>query len=301
MDRLGQMEVLLRVAEAGSFTAAARELGIGQPAVSKAIAALEQRLGARLLHRRPGRATLTDAGTDYVDRVRGVIDLIDEADAAARRHDTEVHGTIRVTTSAAFGRLKLVPPLLAFMRRHPGVRVELDLADADVDLFATGLDLAIRIGRLPDSALAARRLGNSPRLTVATREYLARHGKPTHPRELVDHDCVLYTRLRRGPRWWFTGPDGEHEIGVRGRLYTDSSEAARAAVLRGIGIGHFPAWLCADALRRKRLVALFPRYRSESLPVHALFPERRLVARRTVRLVDALAEAFAKDPDLSAR
>jgi DNA-binding transcriptional LysR family regulator len=179
--------------------------------------------------------------------------------------------------------------------------VDLSLDDADIDLFATGLDLAVRIGRLPDSALAARRLGTSPRLTVAAPAYVARHGKPRHPRDLVDHDCVVYTRLRRGPRWWFTGPDGEHEIGVRGRLHTDSSEAALAAVLAGLGIGHFPAWLCADALRRRTLVALLPRHRSEALPAHALFPERRLVARRTILLVDALAESFSRDPDLSGK
>jgi DNA-binding transcriptional LysR family regulator len=297
-DRLGELEIFARVVEAGSFSAAARELGIGQPAVSKAIAALEQRLGVRLLQRGPRTMTLTEVGSEYLERVRGVLDLVDDADASARRHAGELQGRIRLTTSTAFGRLKLFDPLASFMRRHPKVAVLLRLSDADLDLVAEGLDVAIRIGQLPDSALAARRLCSTRRVTVAAPAYLEQHGTPRHPRELSRHECIVYTRLRRGPRWHFCGPDGEVEVPVRGRLVTDGSEAARAAALAGFGIGHFPAWLCADGLRRGELVELFPTHRSEMLPVHAVFPARRLIARRTRLLVDFLRDTFSADPDL---
>jgi DNA-binding transcriptional LysR family regulator len=298
MDRLGQMEALVRVAEAGSFSGAARELGVGQPAVSKAIAALESRLGVRLIHRSPTGMMLTEVGMEYLERARAVIDLVDDADATARHQGGALRGTIRVTTSTAFGRLKLTGPLLAFLRAHPEVDARLVLADGDLDLAAEGIDVALRIGRLPDSTLAARRVGVSPRITVAAPAYLERHGTPRHPRDLVDHECIVYERLRRGRRWYFEGPDGPQEVTVRGRFRTDGSEAARIAIVEGFGIGHVPRWLCADALRDGSVVPLFPRHRSELLPVHAVFPERRLIARRTRLLVDALGDAFAADPDL---
>lgn len=300
MDTLRAMKVFASVVDSGSFSAAARELGVRQSTVSKAVAALEERLGVRLLQRSSAGMSLTEVGEEYLGRVRSVLDLAEDADSTARRHGSVLEGRIKIGASVAFGKRKLVAPVLDFLSQHPGLGVELLLSDADADLVTEGVDVAIRIGVLPDSALIARRIARSPRVTVASPAYLAAREEPQHPSELSQHDCVLYTRLRRGRRWVFEREGESFEVLVDGRLRTDSSEVARDAVIAGFGIGYFPLWLCSDALVGGRLKEVLPRYRPELLPVQAVFPEKRYVARRTRLLVEHLEEAFRHDADLVA-
>ena len=297
-DRLRELELFVRLVESGSFTAAARDLGVQQPAVSKAVAAMEHRLGVRLVQRNSKRVTLTEAGAEYVEHARAVLDLYEQGTAAVRQRVGALEGPVRLTASTAFGRLKLASAVLAFMREHARVSVKLVLHDGDLDLVKEGLDMAVRVGQLPDSALVVRRVGQSRRVTVASRAYIENRGEPKTPHDLSEHECVVYTRLRKGTNWFFRGPRGPVEIRVRGRFHTDSSEAALGAVLSGFGIGHFPFWLCADALRSGKLEELMTTFESEVLPLHLVFPERRLIARRTRALADFLEARFARDPDL---
>jgi molybdate transport repressor ModE-like protein len=299
VDRLQELEFFVRVAEGGSFTAAAKRLGVQQPTVSKAIAALEERLGARLLNRNPGGLSVTDAGAEYLEHARALLDLYEAGLSTARRHSGELEGVIHVTSSTAFGRLKLGQRILEFLNTHPKVQIHATIHDGDVDLVAEGLDVAIRIGQLGDSALVARRIGTSRRVTVATPAYLARAGVPQAPEDLTDHECIVYTHLRRGRRWYFEGPHGPMEVGATGRLQTDSSETALDAVLSGFGLGHFPSWLCAEALRTGVVREVLANFPSEAMPIHAVFPERRLITRRARSFVDYLEDSFRSDPDLS--
>lgn len=297
MDRLEEMRAFVRVAESGSFSAAARDLGVVQSTISKAVASLESRLGVRLLNRNTTQRSLTDAGIAYLERLRGFLDLLDEVESSAQ--GDVVKGSIRLTAATAFSRKKLVPLLTEFMRLHPGTMVRLVIADGDSPLAAEGIDMAIRVGSLSDSGLIVRRVGTTRRVTVASPCYIEARGAPRRPQDLADHECVIYTRLRRGPRWRYDGPQGLLDIPVRGRFQTDSSQLACDAVLAGFGIGHFPSAIVFDALADGRLERLLPEYSSDALPVQVVFPDRRLIARRTRTLADFLHAKFANDPDLN--
>jgi DNA-binding transcriptional LysR family regulator len=299
MDRVDEMKAFVRVVEGESFTTAARTLGVRQPTISKAVSSLERRLGVRLLNRSSTAMSTTEAGQRYYEQAQRVLELLDDMEGTARQRTEDADGTIRLSAPASFGRLKLSTPLFAFMERHPGIQVDLLLSDGDADLVSLGLDLAIRVGRLPDSPLVGRRIAASPRLTVAAPPYLARKSSPLSPKDLTSHDCVIYTRLRRGRRWRYEGREGPVEVEVHGRFRTDSSETVREAVLAGLGIGYMPMWLISEPLREGRLVALMPEYRAESALIQVMLPQRNFVPRRTRLLVDFLVERFKTDPDLN--
>jgi DNA-binding transcriptional LysR family regulator len=300
MDRVDEMKAFVRVVEGGSFTAAARSMGLRQPTISKAVQSLENRLGVRLLHRSSTAMSTTEAGQRYYEQAQRLLELLDDMECTVRQRTEEAEqGTIRLSAPASFGRLKLAAPLFAFMERHPAIQVDLLLSDGDADLISLGLDLAVRVGRLPDSPLVGRRIAASPRITVAAPSYLARKGSPLSPKDLNAHDCVVYTRLRRGRCWRYEGPDGPIDVDVDGRFRTDSSETTRQAVLAGLGIGYVPMWLVSEPLRDGRLLPLLSDYRAESALIQVVLPQRNFVTRRTRLLVDFLVEVFKADPDVN--
>lgn len=295
MDRLMWMNCFVRAVETGSFSAVARELGAGQPNVSRYIAALEQHLGVRLLQRSTRKLSLTPEGERYYGEVRRALDAIAEAEANARGEDAP-QGLLRVACPTALARFKLMPLIPAFMQAWPALQLDLQIADRSVDLIEDGIDVAIRIGVLRDSSLRARRIGTARRVCVASPAYLAAHGEPDTPAALHAHDCIRYSLLATGNRWPFV----DAPVEVTGRLRVSTPDALRSAAIDGLGIAMAPDWLFDDALRDGRLLRLLPQWPIEDLPIHALYPERRLLSRRSRTFMDFIAERFAADPHLAA-
>lgn len=299
MDLLLHMRTFVRVAELGGFSAAARALGASQPAVSRQVADLEARLGARLLHRSASGVALTEEGAAFLEAAREALAAADGAMAGLGARRGEVAGRVRLGCSVAFGRLHVVPRLAALLSRHPGLSVDLRLADAAADLVQDGLDATIRIGVVTDPDLVVRRIGLTRRIVVASPDYIARAGRPDAPGDLVRHECLLFSGLATGTAWPFEGPDGSFSVPVAGRFRANSSEAMREAVLAGLGIYLAPLWLFAAELRAGRVVTLLDRWTPTALPIQAVFPSRRQVPARVRAVVDHLAAEFRLDPALS--
>lgn len=298
MDRFDAMQTFLRVAETGNFSQVAREANIGQPAVSKQIAWLESHLGVQLFHRTSRNVRVTDAGQMFYEKVSRVMRDLDTAEHLIGRGALKPSGRLSVSLSAGFGRLHIVPLLPAFRALYPDIIVELIVTDRFVDLVEDGFDVAIRIGQLSDSALVARRIGSSPRVTVATPDYLARCGEPYHPDELKAHACIVYA-FQRSPNPWLFATNGEPtELAVGGPLRTNDAENVRAAVLAGLGIAQAPRWLFSAELADGKVRELLPRYTPRPTPIHAVFPAERPTAPKVRAFVDFVADAFARDPCL---
>ncbi len=291
--------VYIRVAEAGSFSAVAREIGATQPAVSRQVAALEEHLGARLIQRTTRSLTLTEDGRDLLGHARRVLDCVEEAEAAVGRRQTAPTGLVRLAAPANFGRLYIAPRMRRLLDRYPDLQVELHLSDTITDLIAEGIDLAIRGGAVPDSTLVARRIGASTRHVVASAEYLERNGAPAHPSDLGRHSCVIFLQSANPLEWNFQGADGAIAVRVAGRFRTDSSEAIREAVLGGIGLALAPAWMFGAELVSGRVATVLQDFQVEQVPIHAVYPSRRNVAPRTRAVIDFLTDEFRLDPTLS--
>jgi LysR family transcriptional regulator for bpeEF and oprC len=298
MDRLDAMRLFLRVVETGSFSEVAREQGVGQPAVSKQIAALEAHLGAQLLHRTSRSLNLTEAGQTYYEAAQRLVVDLDAVEQLVGSGALRPSGLLRVAVSAGFGRLQIMPLLPRFHVLYPDIVVELSVSDRFVDLIEEGIDVAVRIGQLADSALLARRIGTSTLATVAAPEYLGRAGVPETPAALAGHNCVAFT-FQRSPRpWRYQGADGPISHAPQGSVRTNDAENIRAAVLAGIGLAQAPCWLFSAELQYGLVREVLGDFTQEPMPIHAVFPASRNPARKTRVFVDFLAAAFATDPQL---
>lgn len=301
MDLLSGMRLFARVVETGGFTTVARESRTSQPTISRTIAALEAHLGVRLLNRSSRAVTLTDDGRQFYQRARAALEAVDEAEGSVGRRRSEPSGLLRLGTPVAFGRLHVVPLIPKFLERHPSVGVELVMSDGFVDLVGEGLDLAVRVGNLADPSLVARPIGMTRRVTVAASSYLDRCGIPSTPADLAHHDCVIYTRLATGRRWHFEGAEGPVQVDVHGRFSADNSEAVCEAVIGGAGIAVLPVWLFKDEIDRGLVQLILEQFEPTPLPIHAVYPSRRLLSAKVRSMVDFLAAEFAKIRLLSIR
>ncbi|GJE71670.1 LysR family transcriptional regulator [Methylorubrum podarium] len=290
LDRVTGMQVFARVAALGSFSAAGRALGLSQTGVTKHVAALEARLGTRLLHRTTRRLTLTETGRSYLEACERILAEIAEAEAMAGAEGVEAHGTLRLNVPLSFGVREIAPALAAFAAAHPALTIELGLNDRRVDLIEEGWDLAVRIGTLADSGLIARRLAASRLLVCAAPDYLDRHGTPRAPEDLREHNCLGYT-LSDSSGWRF----GDRVYPVSGTLRAPNGAALVAAASAGLGLVYQPTFLVAEALRAGSLVALDLGAPCPTLPIHALMPPGRRPA-KTRAFVDFLAQRFAGEP-----
>lgn len=300
MDLLLHFRAFVRVAELGGFSAAARAMGASQPAVSRQIADLEARIGARLLHRSPTGVSLTEEGRSFLGAARAALDSADTALGAVGALRGEVEGTVRLGCSIAFGRLQVIPRLAGLLERHPGLTIELAMSDSFSDLVQEGIDVALRIGVVTDQDLVARRIGVTRRAVVATPAYLARAGTPQHPDELAGHECIRFMGLATRDGWPFEGPGGEPFIvPVRGRIRANTSEGVRESVLHGLGLGLCPLWMFCRELRDGTVLAVLPDWTPMPLPIHAVFSSRRQVPARVRAVVDYLAAEFRLDPLLT--
>jgi DNA-binding transcriptional LysR family regulator len=294
MSNLLWMQCFVRVVETGSFSAVARELGIGQPNVSRHIASLEDHLSVRLMHRTTRKLSLTPEGERYYAEVRRALDALTEAESVVRGDDVP-RGRLRVACSISIGQWFVRPLATKFLEKYQEVELELVLSDEYVDLVAEGIDFALRVGTLKDSALKARRIGTSERACVATPNYLAKHPEPKTPDELLQHNCICYTLLSSGNVWTF----GDTQVAVKGRFRVNSPEAIRAAVLDDLGIGYVPIWMVAKELQEGSVKALLTDYASPSGEIHLIYPAKKLLARRASLFMAALSEAFAAEPVLN--
>jgi DNA-binding transcriptional LysR family regulator len=286
MDRLTAMQTFVRVVESGSFSAVARETSTTQSGVSKQVAALERQLGAQLLSRTTRSLALTEAGERYFAQARRLVAEIAEAESELRQGEQQLNGWLRVAASVGYGRLKLLPLVKTFLAAHPNVKIDLKLNDGFIDLVEAGIDVAIRIGELPDSSLVASRIGTTKRVLIASRTYLNSLPKglkvPREPQDLLQHNCIVYSELATQNAWTFTaGPHASADNGSQvtilsqGNLQTNSSEVIRASVLSGMGIGYSPTWLFEDVMASGDLQILLTDWPTPALPIHLVSPPQR--------------------------
>ena len=301
MDRLDAIRLFVRVAESGSFSAVAREANIGQPAVSKQVAALEQHLGAQLMHRTSRSLTLTEAGQAFYEAGVKLLSDLDAAEALVGAGQSRPSGLLRVSLSAGFGRLQVVPRLPAFHALYPDIEVETLVSDRFVDMVEDGVDLAIRIGELADSALVARRVGTTQRVTVASPAYLDAQGEPAGPHDLDRHACIAFVFQRQVRSWTFRTDAGLIEHRPTGPLRTNDAEHVRVAALAGMGLAQAPRWLFSADLASGHLREVLACWPGERTPIHAVHPGGRRPPGKLRAFVDFLAAAFERDPELTPR
>jgi DNA-binding transcriptional LysR family regulator len=295
MDRLTSMAVFVHAVDHGGFAAAAARFAISPAMASKHVRALEARLGATLLHRTTRRRTLTDLGRAYYERCKEILADVDAAEAGVREGGTVVRGALRVTAPVSFGTRRLAPALVDFLRAHPQVRVDLVLSDRVVDLIGDEIDVAVRVGRLPDSTLVARRLAPYRLCLCASPAYLKRRGAPRTPDDLAAHACMGFVVERGRDTWRLLGPRGTRHVPVDVRLTINNGEALRQAALAGGGIILQPEVLVADDLRRNRLKRVLPSYDPPSQPMHVVYLPGRPPPARVRHFVDFVVERFGPD------
>ena len=294
MDRITGIGLFIRVVETGSFSKAAVEAGVTQPTATKAVAAMEQRLGARLLHRSTRGVTPTETGALYYDKCKLIAREIDEADNLATLLQSRVGGMLRISTSVAFGRRVVVPLVLRYMALHPDITLDLSFDDRYVNLVEQGVDLAIRMGPMADSALGARYLGTNPWLMVATPAYLASRGTPASAADLAAHDCVVYSSVQGDDRWSLRTATGEKlSVPVKGPLRSNNLSAILAAARAGMGLAVLPWYVARESLAEGTVVPVLADHGLPAQEMHAVFPSPKLVPLKVTSFSGFLQQALA--------
>lgn len=293
MDHLTGMAVFATVVSAGSFTAAAARLGLSKSAVSKAVTRLENRLGAQLLNRTTRQLSLTEIGRAYYERAARVVSEAEEAELAVTRLQTAPRGTLRVNAPLTFGYRHLGRALPAFADRYPELTVDLTLNDRRVDVVEEGYDVVLRIGRLQDSALIARRIADSRAAVVATPDYWDRAGRPERVEQLADHACMLYTYGTDMTAWRFAAADGRTvSVPVSGPLQANNGDVILEAALAGLGVARLPTFICGGALADGRLEEVTCDLQPPLEGIHALYPANRHLSAKVRAFVDFLVRRF---------
>lgn len=276
MDRYQAMATFVRVVETGSFSAAARHLNVGQPAVSKTIAQLEGRLQVSLLIRSTHGLTPTEAGQRYYERAKAAIAQADDAELAARGAGAGLSGCLRVSAATTFARLHIIPQLPRFLTQHPDLEIDVILDDRIIDLVAEGIDISLRMGELADSAAVARKLASGGRSVLATPGYLARAGEPRSPADLAGHEVIIYSQLPNV--WSFTRAGAEASVSVRGRVRVSAAEGLRAALLADLGLTIASDWMFAPELASGAVRRVLDDWKLPPIDLWAVFPAGRMAS-----------------------
>jgi DNA-binding transcriptional LysR family regulator len=300
VDRLDDMIAFIRVVESRSFTAAAERLGLSKSVVSRRLTELENRLGTRLLNRTTRSLSLTPAGQTFFERARAILADVEEAEQAVAELGRDPRGLLRVNAPMSFGILHLAPAVADFMARFPNVELDLDLTDRFVDLVEEGWDIAVRIGRLRDSSLIARKLAPSRLVTVASPAYLERRGRPERPEELTRHECLLYTTLSNPSVWHFRADGDLRSVRVQGRMRVNNGDTILEAVRAGLGLAVLPTFMLSDDLRSGRLVTVLDAFEATDFAIYAVWPHHRHLSPKVRAFVDFLAERFGPVPSWDA-
>jgi DNA-binding transcriptional LysR family regulator len=296
VDRLDEINAFAAVADARSFTQAARRLGVSSAQVSKLVARLENRLSARLLNRTTRDVSLTDTGRAYLERARQVLEDFASLESSVR-DESGPSGALRVSAPVSFGAAELTPALLEFASAYPLVALDVSSTDRMVNLVEEGFDVAIRIGQLEDSSLIARKLAAVLIVTCAAPDHLARAGRPRTPEDLIEHEAILDTNAADPTVWRFGSGAARRDVRVRGRLRFSGAVPCVAAARAGFGVTRAPAFAAADDLRAGRLEALLCDFEPEVIHVHAVYPHGRHLAAKVRAFVDFLASRYAGEPE----
>jgi DNA-binding transcriptional LysR family regulator len=275
MDRLAAMEAFVLVVDTGSFSAAARRLNVGQPAVSKLVAQLEERLGVKLLVRTTRGLTATEAGLNYYERARRSIAEADEAESAARGAGSSLTGRLRIAAAVTFARIHVMPRLPEFLQRHPDLEIEVVLDDRNVDLVQEGIDVALRMGQLADSSLAARRIASARHVVLGTPSYFEQAGEPTAPGDLAGHEAVIYDQPGGGAEWTFRRDEAELAVTLEGRLRVSAAEGVRAAVLANAGFAIVSEWMFSPEIAGGAVKVVLQEWNLPQIDLWAMFPAGR--------------------------
>jgi DNA-binding transcriptional LysR family regulator len=296
MDKLDAMQAFTKVVALGGYAAAARQLGRTRSAISKAVMALERQLGVRLLDRTTRKVRPTEAGLAYYERSTAVLAAIAETEIQIAGLHEAPAGVLRINGPMSFGTAYLAGAVADFLSRYPDLKVELLLNDRFIDPLEEGVDVTVRIGELADSSLVARRLAATRRLLLASPDYLARHGAPQEPDDLILHRCLVYGHVAARQRWQLTRDGAKISVPVASALCANNGEVLREAACKGLGIALLPTVIAGDAIKAGRLVVVLDAYSPPPLPIHALYAANRFLAAKTRLFIDFLAARFADAP-----
>src|ERR1700674_4853992 len=290
MDRFDAMQAFVAVADLHGFAPAARKLGLSPSGVTRLIAALEDRLGARLLQRTTRSVTLTDVGARYLERVRRILADVEEAEGSAEGERTRPSGLLVVSAPVGFGRLHVSPVMSAYLKRYPEVSGELRLADRMINLVEDGVGLAVRIAHLADASLVARHVGEMRRIVVASKAYLKQHGEPDTPQAIASHQTIQFGAMAAAPAWHFVEDVREFSVTCSPRLTTNSADAAIQYAAEGGGLTRVLAYQAAEAIKAGRLKIVLAKFEPPALPIHIVYPTSRLLSAKVRTFIDLVVE-----------
>ena len=291
MDRLQAMHLFVRVAELSSFSAVAQQMGLARSAVTRQIAALEQHLGIKLMVRSTRRLMLTSAGAAYLEKCRVILNLVEAAETGVAEERQTPRGMIRISLPLTYGLMRVAPILLDFARRYPEVQLDMDYTDRRVNLIEEAIDLSVRITSRLGATEIARRIGSSQLQAVASPSYLAEHGVPLHPSELINHECLSYTTTAESKQTWSFEIDGVlTAYPIRARIHSNNGEALNDAVERGLGIALQPDFIIERSLQSGKVVTILNEFPLPELGIYAMLPSNRQVPHRVRVLMDFLTD-----------
>ncbi len=290
MDRIDAMQAFVLVADLKGFAPAARKLGLSASGVTRLIAALEDRVGARLLQRTTRSVTLTDVGSRYLERARRILADVEEAEQSAQAERIQPSGRLVVSAPIGFGRLHVTPLISTWLKRYPDVGGELRLSDRMINLVEDGVDCAVRIGHLADSSLVARNVGDMRRIVVASKDYLARRGEPQTPAAIPSHDTIQFGATTAAPEWRFVEAGRDIRVTCTPRFTTNSADAAIWHAEQGGGLTRVLAYQAAEAMGKGRLKIVLADFEQPPLPIHMVYPTSRLLSAKVRTFIDLVTE-----------
>ncbi len=296
MDKLSALSGFVQSVKLGSFSAAAKHLGISQPAISQQVRGLEEELGTRLLNRTTRQLQLTEAGERYYNYARDILDRLAEADRSVQSEDAQMSGPLSIGLPLGFAESVLSDFLVRFKKEHPCILLDVSLSDVFVDVIQERLDVAIRMGEIRDDRLIVRKLGHAQRCLVAAPCYLDKHGRPSHPEDLTEHDYLLYRNISTGDRVPFISPSGESlSVKITPAMIVNNTATLRRAALAGLGITMSNRWLIDPFIESGQLELVLPEWQYPPHPVHAVYPSNRFIPLKVRRFVDSLHAFFQEN------
>ncbi len=297
MSRFDEIQAFIQIVEHGSMTAAAERLGLAKSAVSRRLSELEARLGVELFHRTTRKMSLTDSGRSFYDRTVRIVSDLDEAEQAISQSSRELRGKLKIAAPLSFGLLHLGAVINDFSRQHPHIRFEIDFNDRQVNLIEEGFDLAIRIARLRDSSLIARRIASMSIVTCASPTYLQQYGEPQHPSDLAEHQCLLYGYADTPNKWLYRDINGNKlEIQVQGIIQSNNGDYLRSAAVNGLGIVRQPRFIAYQSITRGELVPILQDYAIPDINAYAIYPPTRHLSQRVRVFIDYMRDRFSGVP-----
>ncbi len=296
MDKLKYMAIFVEVANGEGFTAAAELMGLSRAQVSKAVIQLETHLGSRLLNRTTRRVSLTEIGRIYYERCKAILCDISEVEAIASEQSVTPNGVLRLSASTSFAVLHLSKAIPLYLKQYPGVQISLSLADRQVDIISEGYDLALRIAKMEDSSLIARKLAPCKRVFCASPEYLAKNGTPLKPQNLKSHQCLIYLNDPNPNTWTLHGTKKTESVKINGPISADNGDVLKAAALNSLGVGLFPTFIVGPDIRARRLTQVLADYCPPEISIYAVFPSRRYMSAKVRTFIDFLSHYFGENP-----